>query len=163
MSTDIEALRASMRSAQVYGKGRYFKEGRYLLEVDKMFYKRSTAEGVTSENIICEFKIIESSNAEMEVGSSVSTVFSFKHVGWLPRLKSLLIALVGVDPDGKIPAAAENAATDCYIALRSDEERTKMGLPENFFHGKRVNAEAIPGKSKKGGDVTNMKWSPVAA
>lgn len=162
MST-IEELRAAMRGAQVFGKGQYFEEGRYELEVLKLFYKRTTIDGTAKENIICEFKVLASSNPAIEVGATRSSVFSFQHQGWLSRFKSLTLALIGVDPDSKIPVEAENAASDVYVALRDDSERVRMQLPENFMAGKRIHAEAIPGKSRKGGDVTNMKWTPAAA
>lgn len=160
---DIEALRASMRAAQVFGKGQYFKTGRYALQVDKLFYKKSMIEGAAKENIICEFRVLASSNPEIEVGSTRSTVFAFHHKGWLPRLKSLLFALIGVDPDGKVPPEAEKSVMDIYVALRVDDERKRLGLPENFMTGRKVLAEAIAGRSMKGTEVTNMKWTPAPA
>lgn len=159
--SDIDALRASMRAAQVFGKGRYFSEGRYELEVLKLFYKRTLVEGSAKENIICEFKVLHTSAKDVEAGATISSVFSFHHKGWLPRFKALVLALIGVDPDAKIPREAEEAATDVYVALRDDGERQRLGLPENFMAGKRVSAEAMPGKSQKGTPVTNMKWTPV--
>jgi hypothetical protein len=160
MSTMIDELRASMRSAQVFGTGKYFQPGQYDLEVIKLFYKRSIEEGTAKENIICEFKVLTSTNPETEVSSTVSSVFAFKHQGWLSRFKALTLALIGVDPDAKIPAAAEEAATDIYVCLRDDTERTRLGLPENFMAGKKVKVEAFQGKSRKGTPVTNMKWTP---
>jgi len=161
MSSEIEQLRQSMRAAQVFGKGQYFQEGRYHLEVIKFFYKKTFIDGSSKENFICEFKVLASSRADVEIGSTRSTVFSCSHAGWLPRLKALMLALVGVDPDSKIPKEAEDATVDMYVAMRDDGERQRLGLPENFLAGRQVFAEAIPGKSKKGGDVTNMRWTPV--
>lgn len=160
-NADIEALKAQMRAAQVFGKGQYFEKGQYTLEVDKLFYKRTLVEGVAKENIICEFKVLSSSNPTVETGETRSTVFAFHHKGWLPRFKALLIALAGVDPDGRVPPETESLVMDLYVALRSDEERKRMKLPENFLKGRRVRAEAFPGKSQRGVDVTNMKWSPI--
>src|SRR5580700_3970251 len=104
----IEELRAAMRDAQVFGKGQYFKEGRYQLEVLKLFYKRTVIDGSAKEHIICEFKVLASSNPAVEVGSTRSSVFSFHHSGWRSRFKVLMLALIGVDPDGNIPKEAED-------------------------------------------------------
>ncbi len=90
-------------------------------------------------------------------------MFAFHNKGWLSRFKALVLALVGVDPDAKVPEAAEKAAIDIYVALRDDTERAKLGFPENFMHGIRVAAEAMPGKSAGGTPVTNMKWAPAPA
>ncbi len=150
-----------MRGAQVFGKGQYFTgEGRYALEVLKLFYKRTVMEGQAKESIISEFKVLESSRADVEPGFTRSVVFSFHHAGWLPRFKALVLALLGVDPDGKLPAAAEDTATDIYVALRDDTERQRLGLPDNFMAGRKVITETFPGLTRKGGPCTNMKWFP---
>ena len=159
----IDELRASMRAAQVFGKGQYFEPGRYTLEVQKLFYKRTTIDGTAKENIICEFKVLESSNPAIEVGSTRSSVFAFHHKGWLPRFKALVLALIGIDPDAKVPPAAEEAATDVYVALRDEGERTRLGFPENFMAGRKVQAEAMAGTSQAGKPVTNMKWMPASS
>jgi len=161
MSSEIETLRQSMRAAQVYGKGQYFEAGLYGLQVQKVFYKRTLIDGTAKENIIAEFTVIESNDPTI-IGSSRSSVFSFAHKGWLPRFKALLLGLIGVDQDGKISDAANEAVEDIYIALRSDEERVKLGFPPNFLTGKYIRAEAMPGVSQMGKPVTNMKWIPWA-
>jgi len=160
-SQQATEYRNAFRSAQVFGKGRYFEPGRYLLEVDKLFYKRTLIDGAAKESIICEFKILESSNPAFEVGSTVSSVFSFANKGWLSRFKMMVLALVGADPD-RAPAAAQEAAGDIYAALRDDSERERIGLPENFMRGRKVRTEAMAGKTSNGQDITNMKWEPVA-
>lgn len=160
-SATIEELRAAMRGAQVFGKGQYIEEGQYLLETIKIFYKRTVIDGSAKESIICEFKVLESSKPEVEIGSTRSYVENLANAGWLSRFKSCMLALIGVDPDGKIPKDAEDATTDLYVALRDDGERVRLGLPENFMAGKRVRVEGMAGKSKKGGAVTNKKWIPV--
>jgi hypothetical protein len=161
--SEIDEIRKQMRSAQVFGKGRYFKDGVFDLEIDKFFYKRSVTDGAVSENYICEFKILTSTNSELVPGSTVSSVFAVKpNTGWMNRLKALLLAVVGVDPDASaIPPAAEEAATDLYVAMRDDNERKRLGLPENPCSGIHVHAEAISGKSRAGGPVTHMKWKPA--
>lgn len=163
MPTEIEMLRASMRQAQVYGKGQYLEEGVHELEIIKVKHQRTLVEGAAKESLIAEFKVLSSSNPTHQVGSTRSYVENLVNTGWLSRFKAFMIAAIGVDPEGKVPTEAEEATSDMYVALRSDEERVKLGLPENFMAGRRVRCEGMAGKSKKGGPVTNKKWLPLAA
>ncbi len=163
MTTEIEALRATMKAAQAAGKGQYIGEGRHLLEVARCFVKRSAQGGTVKESWICEFKVIESSNATHEVGSTRSYVENPANQGWLERWKSFMLAAIGVDPSAQpTPAGADDAVANLFVALRYDEERVKMNLPENFFKGKRVSCEGMSGTSRLGGPVTNKKWTPAA-
>src|SRR5579872_7164224 len=97
MTTEIEALRASMRAAQVFGKGQYILKGIHWLEIVKLFYKRTHMEGTTKESVICEFTVKGTNNPEMVVGETRSIVFNFEKKGWLSRFKALGLAIVGVD------------------------------------------------------------------
>ena len=160
--TTPDELRAAMRSAQVSGKGQYIEEGRHVLDVDKALVKRTTIDGNTKESWIIEFKVIESSNSTHEVGSTRSYVENPANAGWLGRFKYALLAIAGINPDGKISTADENTVGDIVACLRYDEERVRLGWPENFLKGRRVHCEGMPGKSRAGGNVTNKKWSPVS-
>ena len=166
MGAEIEALRASMRAAQVFGKGQYILVGRHDLEVLKLFYKRTLIDGVAKESIIAEFKVTATTNPEMSSGETRSVVYTFDKKGWMSRFKALILALVGVDPDGRIPADVEIAVGDIYAALRDDSERIRLGLPENFLFGKRVHVEGIPGTIRGGPNVgkpiVDLKWTPAA-
>src|SRR5579872_6126717 len=135
MTTEIEALRASMRAAQVFGKGQYILKGIHWLEIVKLFYKRTHMEGTTKESVICEFTVKGTNNPEMVVGETRSIVFNFEKKGWLSRFKALGLAIVGVDPEARTPPEAEKAVEDIYVALRDDAERQRLGLPENFAAG----------------------------
>jgi hypothetical protein len=161
---DLEALRASMRAAQVFGKGQYILVGRHVLRVAKLFYKRTMIDGVGKESIIAEFTVLATTNAEMQVGETRSVVFNFEKKGWMSRFKALLLALAGVDPDGKIPPQAETFVGDVYVALRDDSERQRMNLPENFMANRCINVEGIPGTIKNGVNagkpLVDLKWTP---
>lgn len=155
----VEEIRAAMRSAQVAGKGQYFEPGRYELEVEKAFYKRTIVDGTAKENIIFEFKVLASSNPACEVGATRSTVFSFKHAGWMGRLKALLVACAGGDPDAQLTNEQQDEVADIYGAILDDSFRVSKQLPPDFLKGIRLRAEAIPGVAKSGQAVTNMKWA----
>jgi hypothetical protein len=164
MST-IEELRASMRAANVAGTGQYILLGKHLLEVQKLFYKRSVIDGAAQESIIAEFTVLQTSNSESRVGETRSTVFKFDKKGALSRLKPMLIALLGVDPyAGRITPDAEDAAIDVYVALRDETERRKKNLSENFMMGRKVWAEGFPGTIKTGPNagkpIVQINWTP---
>lgn len=162
----VEELRKAMAGAQVFGKGQYILLGMHELEVNKLFYKKTLIDGVATESIICEFKVEKTNNDEMEIGETRSVVFRFDKKGWLSRFKSLVLALIGVDPDGKISKEAESAVGDIYAALVHDDERVRLKLPENFMTGKKVKVEGIPGTIKNGPQagksLVDLKWTPLA-
>lgn len=162
MANDIEQLRASMRSAQVFGKGQYVEEGRHLLEIKLLKYNRTIMEGAAKESYIAEFIVVESSNPSHEVGSTRTYIENPANAGWLGRFKAFLLAAAGIDPNGKVSVQDEDTIGDMFAALRYDEFRASKQWPENFMAGRRVKCEGMPGKSKKGGAITNKNWSPVA-
>lgn len=155
-----DEFRKEIRGARVFGKGQYFEPGQYLLEVSNAFYQRTLKNGTASENIIVEFTVLQSSNANIEVGSTRSSVFAFKHDGWLDRFKSLVVALMGHHPSPNLSKETEAQVEDVYVALRSSQFRAEHKLPDNFLKGIRIQAEGFPGTSRRGGPITNMKWSP---
>lgn len=163
MSTaEIEALRNSMRAAQVPGGGSYVEAGQHVLDVDNCFVKQSAKEGAIKTTWICEFKVVASTNPSHEVGSTRSYVENPLNEGWLGRFKGFLAAAVGCDPT-KLSPTDENTIGDIVVALRYPEFRTAQGWPDNFLKGRRVKCEGMPGLSKKGKPITNKKWEPVTA
>jgi hypothetical protein len=160
--SEIDDLRASMRAAQPSGKGQYIEQGRHELEIKNCFVKRSTQEGRIKETWICEFTVITSTNPSHEPGSTRSYAENPENAGWMGRFKSFLTAAVGVPSNAKLSPADEQTIGDVTVALRFDEERTRMGWPENFLKGRRVLCEGMAGKSKGGIEITNKKWEPAA-
>lgn len=158
-----EELRAAMRSAQVPGAGQYIGDGRHHLELALGFIKRSAFEGKVKETWIFEFKVLESSNQTHEVGSTRTYAENPNNDGYLGRVKHCLISLAGLDPTSKLTSADEDTIGNIIVALRYDEERVRMGWPENFLKGRRVYCEGMAGKSRKGSDITNKKWAPAPA
>ncbi len=154
--TPIEELRASMRSAQVFGKGQYFEPGLYLLEVKNLFYKKSLFQGTSKENIIAEFTVLESSNKDIAVGSTRSEVFTFSKAGWLGRFKAMLTAILDAQDQG-----SEDNVADVYAALMYDAERERLGYPENWLAGWKVRGEGIMIETKeKKIKLCSMQWTP---
>ena len=161
--SSIDELRAAMKAAQPSGRSAYVEEGKHLLEVKILSCKHSLVEGKQKEAWIAEFNVIESTNPSHVVGTTRAYIEVPENQGWLGRFKSCLLALLGVDPSGVVSPEAEKSIGDIFVALRYDEERIKLGLPENFMAGRRVVCEGSKGLSRKGGPVTNKLWSPVAA
>ena len=162
MPDEIEELRKLMMSAQPSGRGNYIEEGRHLLEIQKVVYKRSAQSGTFKESYIAEFTVKESSDPSHEIGSTRAYVESGKQ-GWLERFKAFLIAAVGIGSDTKLTPEQENTIADIFAALKFDQFRAQKGWPENFLKGRHVRCEGVAGKSKGGGPVTNKKWEPYVA
>lgn len=165
---DIAELRKAMQTAQVAGKGQYILNGRHELDLSRISYKKTSfGDGTGKESIICEFKVASTTCPEMAVGETRSVVFNFEKKGWLGRFKPILFALIGVDPYGRIPAEAEAAVMDLYVALRVESERQRLQLDENLnLAGTRVSVEGFPGTIKTGPHagkpITELKWAPSA-
>ena len=158
-----EELRAAMRSAQPSGKGQYIEDGRHYLKIDKAIYKRTLVGATAKESWIIEFKVIESTNTTHEVNSTRSYVENPQNAGWDGRFMACLLAAIGVDPASPSANAPDVRAKlgDIMVAIQYDEERKRMGLPENFLAGLCVYCEGFAGKSRGGTPVTNKKWTPA--
>ena len=164
MSQEIDALRAAMRAAQVNGRGLYIGNGTHILNVDKALCKRTLIQGNWKETWIVEFKVAASSAADHEVGQTRSYVENPQNAGWMDRFKGALVAICGIDMGTrKLTAEEEDTIGNIFVALRYDEERVRLGWPENFLKGRQVVCEGSDGKSLKGISVTNKKWSPYVA
>jgi hypothetical protein len=167
MTDSIELLRKSMRAAQVFGKGQYILNGQHHLHLQTLRYKCTVIDGVAKESIAAEFTVILTTNPEIAIGETRSTVYTFDKKGWLSRFKAMTLALCGVDPYGRVIPEAEQGAEDVYAALKFDSERVRLQLPEDFMSGRQVRVEGIPGMIKTGPNagkaITDLKWIPVPA
>lgn len=161
--SSIDELRAAMRAAQPTGRSAYVEEGKHLLEVSTASCKQTSEEGVMRESWIIEFQVIESNNPTAKPGMTLAYIEVPKNKGWLGRFKACLIAIVGLDPALPLSAAQEETIGNLTVALRHEDTRKAMQLPENFLKGRRVVCEGSKGLSRAGGPVTNKKWSPAPA
>lgn len=162
--SEIDELRKAMAAAQVNGRGLYVGNGQHVLVVDKALVKRTQIQGTFKESWIIEFKVVQSTAADHEVGSTRSLVENPQNAGWMDRFKGALVAIVGADGSAKLSPEVEKAVGDIFVALKYDEERVKLGWPTDFLKGRMVLCEGTPGVSRgKGTPVTNKKWSPYVA
>jgi hypothetical protein len=159
----IEELRASMKGAQVFGRGTYIGVGLYLLKIARVKFQRTMIQGTAKESMIVEFEVLSSTCPDHAVGSTVSYVEATKNAGWLDRFKAFLTAAAGVDPYGKVSPDVEEEVAQLYCMIRDDDYRTKQGFPDNFLAGTVVACEGTAGKAKSGSPVTNKRWAPAPA
>lgn len=160
MNPDIAALRAAMVAAQPSGRGNYIEDGKHKLVCKLGKCKRTLISGKWKESYILEFEVLESSNPTHTVGSSRAYIENPENAGWDGRMKSCVLALLGVDPSSKYTPAMDEAFADIVAAMCYDEYRVAKGLPENFLAGRTVECEGAKGTSRAGGPVTNKKWFP---
>lgn len=164
---EIEAYRKAMDQAQVFGQGQYILLGKHVLKVLKLIEKRTMVGATAKESIVAEFEVLASTNPNMVVGETRSTVYRKDKQGWEGRFKAMAYALIGHDPELQPSEKVRKTYQDVSAALRYDEERKRLGWPENFMAGAIVNAEGMPGFIKNGAnagkEIVNIKWTPYAA
>lgn len=159
----IEELRASMRGAAPAGRGVYFEPGLHFVKAKLVKYNRTLIEGTAKETFVGEFEIIQSTF--FKPGLTCSAIHAKKNKGWLGRLKAMIAACMGYDPQGKLSNEAEDEIATAYAALEHDEYRKQSGYPENFLAGSAdmpvyLRVEGSAGKSLAGTPITNLKWEP---
>ena len=132
-----------IENVQVTQRNEYLKAGQYLLEIQaiKMGESSRTGEGF----FLSEFKIIESSNAELPPGAPVTWMTMKRFESFLKGIKAFIAAAAGCTID-------EVTQAICDAAVSEDQP----------LAGVRVSAFAKDIKTKKGGDFTKVMFSSVA-
>lgn len=135
-------LFGKIKDAKSNGGGIYFLPGTYALEC------RANKTGKTREGrefFVCEFTILESSNPERPVGTSVSMMVMLdKYLETaLGNIKGYIAALYDVPEDEVDEAGVEELVSAA-----------------NPGAGIKVRAVASNTKTKKGGDFTKVQFEP---
>lgn len=163
---DIDRLRRVMGAANPAGSGQYFDPGTYIAKLTKHFYKLAQ-DGTGKEFVIFEFEVLQSSNPDIKVGSTRSETADPSKKGWEARLYALIDALLGIDPKSPLATSPEvrTQVVQISCALFSNEERQRMGLPENFLALRQpiVKVEAYPKDTQAGKHITATKYAPYVA
>ena len=143
-------LFGGIEKAQTSVGGNYLRPGTHLLELTRIKVGK-TRKGV--DFLAVDFVVLESSNPEHPVGSTVNWFNGADKDGFLSNAKSLAVALLGsaageeVDEKTVTEETMESLCTD-------DGEEVK---------GVRVKADAFHTPTKKGGTYTKILWEPVFA
>jgi hypothetical protein len=162
MAADINEIRKAMRAAQVTGSGDYITSGTHLLELTRAKFNRTMIQAKAKESMIFEFKVHTSSHPDkMPVGETRSYVDNPDNTGYLGRVKGCILALMGVDPNGKVSPNDDEAATEVYCALLDDSIRVGHQWPENFLAGNFVICEGFDGVSQTNHKpIVKKNWKP---
>jgi hypothetical protein len=162
---DINEIRKAMRAAQVTGSGDYITSGTHLLELTRAKFQRTMIQAKSKESMIFEFKVHSSTTPDKMVpGETRSYVDNPDNTGYLGRVKGCILALMGVDPNGKVLPADDEAATELYCACVDDSIRVSHEWPENFLAGRFVICEGFDGVSQTNHKpIVKKNWKPSAA
>lgn len=128
--------------------GNYIRTGTHTLEVMRIKIG-NTRKGVAFMAV--DFEVLETSNPEHVVGSTVNWFNGTDKDGFLSNAKSLAVALLG--------SAAGEAVDESTVT-----EETMEGLCENDgedVKGVKIKADAFLVDTKKGGKYTKILWEPI--
>lgn len=171
MSSSFDDMVEKMKKAPLRkGGGEYMKPGLFDVEVLSTIRKMAWNAAFTvrdRELFICEFKILTSSTPDHLVGSTAS--WSCKDPSsdsGSGDVKTFCIAATGNDPR-QVKDNDEKAQTQAtllaFAAMGEAEAFKRLGLPENFFVGRKLKLETRMIKTKAGKDFTKHTWSPYKA
>jgi hypothetical protein len=134
--------------AQVGGKGVYFLDGLYQVEIQEVLVKTSRKKDLL---YIVECKILKSTNAGRNPGMECSQVINLKHDAAMGNVKRFLAAAFGIDPENPeaITAAGVNEELAEYSYSKSQPVKGRM-----------VDLEAVTVPTREGGKFTVHNWSP---
>jgi hypothetical protein len=128
-------------------EARYSEGGVYVLPGVYMFEILACKAGETRSGVpffVVELKILESNNDDRPVGSECSWFVGLDKEPALGNIKQFVSAATGSPLD------------------EVDEEAVELIVSkDNPLAGHVIHASAINIKTKKGGDFTRVKWSPV--
>lgn len=163
----IEELRAIMNGVKLTGKGNYLPVGVHEIRIEKFFFK---APGQNSPLglFIAEFKAVKSSNQTLDLAMTYSESFDPAKSGWLDRMKKFLLASLGIDWAGPIPAEAHDLVADIRFACEFESERAKLTqkygqAPEVFLVGRGAIVESTPYTTKAQKTIVANAFRPVPA
>jgi hypothetical protein len=128
--------------------GNYIRTGTHTLEVMRIKIG-NTRKGVAFMAV--DFEVLETSNPEHVVGSTVNWFNGADKDGFLSNAKSLAVALLG--------SAAGEAVDESTVT-----EETMEGLCGNDgedVKGVKIKADAFLVDTKKGGKYTKILWEPI--
>jgi hypothetical protein len=135
------------------GRGNYFQgEGEYDVEIQAVKHKEK---GYRGESVIINVEVISSDNDDAPVGSSKSVAFNLSKqpILALNNLKAFVCGIYGMN----------GAAKDPETKSRVNHVSKRMVESDNPLARVRVHLSTFMTKTGKGGDFTNLVWSPYVA
>lgn len=146
----------NLPGAEVYDRGVFLKPGTYTLRIKNAVDKNTRKSG---RALILEFEVLESSNHEHMVGTSVT---------WFQSLKDMNVALGAVkefcaavyQKDLRNPAEKKEFETTIAPALSGVMERATS---QNSLQNQVVKVEVTMVKTQKGTDFSRHTWMPYRA
>lgn len=175
-ANELDELVKKMEGASLRrGGGSYIKgEGVFEVELISTMRKMGFNKAFTQrdkELFIAEFKIVSVTSTDENVvkghvpGSTASWTCKDPSEGGAGDVQSFCIALLGKDPrtvKDTDTVARNQAALMALAAMGYAAAFEKIGIPENWFVGKRVSLETKIVMTKNNTPFTKHIWSPVA-
>lgn len=134
------------------GRGNYFSgEGDYDVVIEAVKHRN----GYRGESVIVKVEVLTSTNEEVEPGSTKSCAFNISKqpVLALNNIKAFVCGIYGLDASKKDP---DTKAKVNLVSRRMVEE-------DNPLAGVKVHLTTFMTKTAKGGDFTNLDWTPYLA
>lgn len=144
--------------AQVFGRGRYLKDGRYTLRFLKMYTIETRKSG---HALVAEFNVESSNNDEIPEGTKRNWYQSLgdKDIAF-PAVKEFMLSLLNVDQEDEDEMEEFDSKLDVRLEKYSDSKWQNLDAKKHPLHGRLINCECYIKETKKGGEFTVHDWSP---
>src|SRR5690606_28374806 len=148
-----------VKDADIFGRGRYLKDGKYKLKLLKMFTYETRNKGAA---LIVDFEVMDSDNDEIAVGSKRNwwQGLSDKDIAF-PAVKEFMISLFNVnlsDPEEEKQFSEELPEV---LEKATDEKWKDKPDDEHPLHGMTIAVECYTKQTvKKKVDFTVHDWEP---
>jgi hypothetical protein len=158
-----------MQKAQMGRGGKDWIEGPGLFEIEVLTTKKMWGWNKSftvrdKELFIVQFRLLHSTNPNHAEQSTASWTCKDPSDGGAGDVKAFCIACVGIDPRlvKETDEGAQLQASLLALAAQGEAEAfARLGLPEDFFIGRRVKLETKMVKTKALNDFTKHIWSPA--
>lgn len=145
--------------AQIFGRGRYLKDGNYKLTVLKMYTIETRDKGAA---FIVDFKVNESDNPEIQEGQTRNWYQALrdKDIAF-SAIKEFMLNLFNIDQSNKEELKEFEDGLDELMAEVADEDWKDKPEDEHPLHGKTIGVSCFTKETKgKGEPFTVHDWEP---
>jgi hypothetical protein len=144
--------------AQVFGRGKYLKDGEYKLKLLKMYTIETRKKGAA---LIVDFLVMESSNDEIKEGTKRNWYQGLqdKDIAF-PAVKEFMQALYDVNLEDSEEVEEFEDNLDGILEKATLEKWQNLDDKKHPLHGKTIAVECYTKETKNGQDFTVHTWSP---
>lgn len=145
--------------AQIFGRGRYLKDGNYKLTILKMYTIETRNKGSA---FIVDFNVNESDNPDIQEGQKRNWYQALKDKDIaFSAIKEFMLAAFSIDQSNEDELKEFEDGLDEMMEEFADEKWKELPDKEHPLHGRPIGVSCFTKQTKeKGEDFTVHTWEP---